>query len=285
MLPKSGWINLFKPSGLSSAAASGKVRRLLFPGGKVGHAGTLDPLASGVLPLAFGSATRLVEYLALESKEYEFTTLFGQKTTTGDKAGDIIGNCDHVPSECEARDVTSLFLGKVRQNPPAFSAIKVNGVRAYAMARAGKEVSLPEREVFISSLELLSYSQTGSARYKVECSSGTYIRSLAEDIAEKLGTFGTVVELLRSRVGPFKSEFSVSLESVNKDLTLPLNFALGHMQCLEIDEEPLKGIKLGKSVLVNSSNSGLTVVCLKSVPVAVGNITESVFHPKKVLLS
>lgn len=278
-----GWINLFKPVGLSSASAVNQTKRLLSLGCKVGHSGTLDPFASGVLPIALGSATRLIEYLSLESKEYEFTILFGKETTTGDNTGEVVRTSSKLPSKAEAQSVASIFLGKTLQRPPAFSAIKVNGKRAYALARSGKEVILPEREISISSLELLNFANQ-EAIYKVVCSTGTYIRSLAVDMSRALGTYGLVTKLLRTKVGPFCLD-SCNPPSPNA-LLLPADFILKDMQSATLTDEELKGVKVGKKVPLNCiSKPGLLAVYSGGDLVAIGEFScDGLFSPKKVLV-
>jgi tRNA pseudouridine55 synthase len=239
-----GWLNLFKPPGISSASLVGTIRRILDSAfgknsHKVGHTGTLDPLASGVLPMAIGKATRLIEYLSSDYKEYSFTIQFGKRTNTGDLEGSIIEENSRVPSLPELRPVIDFFLGKVMQTPPSFSAIKVNGKRAYAIARENKQVTLMERQIEIKSLNLLDYDlHKKEASYATLCSSGTYIRSLAEDIARKLGTCGVVSNLVRTKSGDFDlfnsfDIFSVNCENQLEELLkrlLPLDFILSRME-------------------------------------------------------
>lgn len=280
----SGWLNLYKSPGISSAAFLSTLKRLTSL--KVGHAGTLDPLARGVLPVALGCATRLIEYLSVQTKEYEFTVLFGQETDTGDTSGKVIGLSDRVPSEAELEEIVSSFTGRNFQKPPAFCARKVNGRRAYAIARSGQAVDLPEREIFISSLRLIS-AQNKRATYKVECSTGTYVRSLAKDIAAALGTCAVVEDIYRTRVGPFKVEDCVTnLKEICLSGKLPLSFVLSGLQRFDIESDSLQQVRLGRSIKLESrAQSRLGVLYFEEVPVAVGEFDcNNVFQPRKVFV-
>ncbi|MCP5369133.1 MAG: tRNA pseudouridine(55) synthase TruB [Rickettsiaceae bacterium] len=211
-----GWINLYKPKGISSAKAVAIVKRS-FPQSKVGHTGTLDLEADGVLPIAVGEATKLVCFLMDAPKKYKFTIKFGAKTDTADSAGKIIAKTNHIPEPDECLDVCKDFTGTIKQIPPAYSALKIAGKRAYDLARRGEEVILSEREVTIYNLELVDYCLLKrSATYVCTCSKGTYIRSLAEDISLRLKTLGYVIELTRLSVGKFNLENSLDVANLLK---------------------------------------------------------------------
>ncbi len=212
--PVHGWVILDKPLGLTSTQALGRVRYLL-GAAKAGHAGTLDPLATGLLPLAFGEATKLIPYVMDAPKTYTFTVRWGERRSTDDAEGEVLATSAARPSRSEVDAVLPRFLGTILQTPPAFSALKVAGKRAYALARAGAPPVLPPRPVTLDQLECLDIADRDTARFRVVCGQGTYVRSLARDLAEALGTQGFVAELRRTQVGPFREEEALSLEVLN----------------------------------------------------------------------
>ena len=191
---------------------------------KVGHTGTLDPLATGVLPLLIGKGTSLSKYLVNHDKEYTATIKFGQKTTTGDSEGEIIEAMqvtDKMLEKEKIEEALKSFTGKIKQTPPMYSAIKVNGKKLYEYARKGQEVQIPEREIEIYEIHLIGVSKEAKEiTYKVSCSKGTYIRTLCEDIAKKLGTVGFMKELERTKVGDFKIEDSIKISEIIKNKNL-----------------------------------------------------------------
>ncbi len=206
-----GWLNIYKPKGISSAQAVSVVKKGL-KGAKVGHCGTLDLEAEGVLPLAIGEATKLVRILVDAKKEYVFTLQFGTQTDTADAAGKVINVTSQLPSEEQARNICKSFIGVQLQSPPAFSAIKINGVRSYKLARENLAVTIPSRNIEIYTLDCIDFdAKNNQATYMVECSKGTYIRTLAEDIALSLQSLAFVIELRRTRVGLFTAENAIKL--------------------------------------------------------------------------
>jgi tRNA pseudouridine55 synthase len=208
----SGWLILDKPYDMTSTQAVGKVR-WLFGAKKAGHAGTLDPLATGILPIALGEATKTVPHVQDGEKLYRFTVKWGVATATDDAEGDIIGTSDIRPT---AEAITALlpnFTGDILQTPPAFSAIKIDGERAYDLARAGEVVVLEPRGVTIESFVLVAHSPEQSS-FEVACQKGTYVRALARDLAEALGTKGHVIKLHRAAVGPFTDAISIDLAAL-----------------------------------------------------------------------
>lgn len=209
-----GWLVLDKPLGMSSAQAVGKVKWLLKPQ-KIGHAGTLDPLASGVLPLALGEATKTVAYAMDKRKTYRFGVAWGQSRSTGDAEGEVTAESAVRPTETALRTALPAFTGEIMQAPPAYSAIKINGKRAYERARAGEVVTPEARPVTIHSIEIEEFS-SDSATFLVECGKGTYVRSLAADLARAVGTLGYVSLLRRTRVGKFDEACAISLEKLEK---------------------------------------------------------------------
>ncbi|MGH6729012.1 MAG: tRNA pseudouridine(55) synthase TruB, partial [Sphingomicrobium sp.] len=210
-----GWIILDKPVGLGSTQAVGAVKRALRETGepktRVGHGGTLDPLASGVLPIAIGEATKLAGRMLDATKAYDFTIRFGEQTDSLDLEGKVIATSDVRPAKSEVEAVLARFTGPIEQVPPAFSALKIEGERAYDLARAGKDVELKARQVTIHDLALVSASAE-EATLAATVSKGTYIRSLARDIALALGTVGHVTMLRRTKAGPFTLEQAISLD-------------------------------------------------------------------------
>ncbi|WP_074573404.1 tRNA pseudouridine(55) synthase TruB [Selenomonas ruminantium] len=251
----SGFLNILKPPGMSSHDVVGYVRRVLHTK-KVGHAGTLDPAAAGVLPVAVGTATRLIEYLELTDKTYRAEIKLGIATDSGDDTGKVLTRqtdwSDFDRSTIEA--ALAGFRGKIRQTPPAHSAIKINGQRACDLLRAGQEVEVPSREVTIYRLELLAHSHD-SLLIDCDCSKGTYIRSLCQDIGEALGVPATMSFLLRRRVGDFTAENALTLEELSAagaGALLPADQNLSSMQRFELNPKREKAFCNGLSSTVRN---------------------------------
>jgi tRNA pseudouridine55 synthase len=217
-----GWVVLDKPVGLGSTPAVSRVRRL-FGAQKAGHGGTLDPLASGVLPIALGEATKTVPFVMDGRKEYRFTLKFGEARSTEDSEGEVTATSEVRPTDAAIRGALGAFIGEIEQVPPAFSALKIDGQRAYDLARAGEVVEMKPRRVRIDSLELLARSDRDHADLVVSCGKGTYIRSLGRDLAVALGTVGHLSALRRTAAGPFREEAAISLSKLE---------ALGHIPAL-----------------------------------------------------
>ncbi|WP_295144845.1 tRNA pseudouridine(55) synthase TruB [uncultured Reyranella sp.] len=217
-----GWIVLDKPVGLGSTPAVSRVRRL-FGAQKAGHGGTLDPLASGILPIALGEATKTVPFIMDARKEYRFTLRFGEARSTEDAEGEVTATSDVRPGDSTIGAALPAFLGEIEQIPPAFSALKIDGQRAYDLARAGESVELKSRRVLIERLEMVGRPDRDHADFVVQCGKGTYIRSLGRDLAIALGTVGHLSALRRTVVGPFREEGSISLSKLE---------ALGHIPAL-----------------------------------------------------
>lgn len=252
-----GWIILDKPLGLGSTNAVGAVKRALREAGepktKVGHGGTLDPLATGVLPIALGEATKLAGRLLDATKAYEFTIRFGEQTDTLDGEGQVIATSDVRPSRDELLAVLPDLTGPIEQMPPAYSALKVDGKRAYDLARAGQEVTLQARPVTVHDLTLKSMDQA-SATLTATVSKGTYIRSLARDIAYSVGSVGHVTMLRRTKAGPFTLEPAISLDFLHdaakaRDLTrvvLPLEAGLDDIPALPVTPDQARLLRQGQ---------------------------------------
>jgi tRNA pseudouridine55 synthase len=216
--PLHGWLVLDKPLGLSSAAAVARVRHILKPF-RIGHGGTLDPLATGVLPIALGEATKTVSYAMDGVKTYRFTLQFGEARASDDAEGAVTATSPARPKTRQIIDILPKFIGLIRQRPPVFSAIKVAGRRAYALARAGDAPELEERTIEINELTLVSRPDADHVELAVTCGKGTYVRALARDIAVALGSVGHVAALRRTRVGPFDETQAIGLDNL---------MALGH---------------------------------------------------------
>ena len=209
--PISGWLNVDKPVGPSSSAVVGRVRRAL-GAAKVGHGGTLDPLASGVLPIALGEATKVIGFVVDAEKRYRFTVRWGAARSTDDAEGEVIEESAARPSDAAITAALPAFTGTIEQVPPRFSALKLDGKRAYALARAGEPVELAPRRVEIRELILVERPDADHAVLEVACGKGTYVRSLARDLARTVGTVGHVAALRRLAVGGFRVEAAITLD-------------------------------------------------------------------------
>ena len=274
-----GWIILDKPVGLGSTTAVSAVKRILREAGepktKVGHGGTLDPLASGVLPIALGEATKLAGRMLDATKAYDFTILFGEETDTLDAEGKAIASSDVRPTAEDVHAVLPRFTGPIEQMPPVYSALKVDGKAAYARARAGEQVELKPRQVTIASLELVAATDD-SATLSAAVSKGTYVRSLARDIAHALGTVGHVSYLRRTRAGPFGLDSAISLDFLEeaakaRALTrtvLPLSAALDDIPALPVTSRQAELLRQGQRLAGFPAKPGLCVAVLEEIPVA-----------------
>jgi tRNA pseudouridine55 synthase len=248
-----GWINLHKPKGIGSTPALGAVKRALKPE-KAGHGGTLDPLASGVLPIALGEATKTVAYAMDADKSYDFEVTWGQRRSTDDAEGDVIATSDVRASESQIQGVLSRFVGNITQVPPIYSAIKVDGERAYDLARAGEEIELKSRDVVIYDV-VLTDAKADTARFSVTCGKGMYVRALARDIAQALGTQAFVSELIRTRVGPFTLESAIPLDFFTSEglkdpnaVLQPIQTVLDDISALAVDEAEAARLRRGMAI-------------------------------------
>ena len=280
--PGEGFLAVDKPAGMTSFSVVAAVRRR-FGGVRTGHAGTLDPAASGLLVLALGKATRLLPFMSLEPKRYRFGARFGSQTDTLDADGSVVKSGGRLPEAAELETVLARFTGIITQVPPEFSAVKVGGVRAYKLARQGRRVELAPRRIEIFSLSLLRYDgNSGEASCEVSCSGGTYIRSLARDIAESLGTWGYASSVRRTAAGSFRVDGALAfndLESAEAAL-LPVSEAVREMPRILVTPAQKKKLKQGcdipyeggevtacgnanKVVFAFDDNDDLAAVCTK----------------------
>jgi tRNA pseudouridine55 synthase len=274
-----GWIILDKPLGLGSTQAVSAVKRALREAGepktKVGHGGTLDPLASGVLPIALGEATKVAGRMLDATKAYDFTIRFGEETDTLDAEGDAVRTSDVRPTQAEIEAILPRFTGEIEQVPPAYSALKIEGKPAYTRARAGEEVELKPRRVTIRQLRLQLMGDD-EVTLSATVSKGTYIRSLARDIADALGTVGHVSYLRRTRAGPFGLESAISLDFLNeaakaRDLTravLPLEAALDDIPALPVTPDQAQLLRHGQRLAGFPVRPGLQLATSDGIPVA-----------------
>ena len=253
----SGWICLDKPYDITSTQAVSRVRRI-FNAQKAGHAGALDPLATGILPIALGEATKTVPFLMDADKAYRFTIAWGRTTATFDREGETLAESDVRPSALEVEALLPRFVGEIQQIPPAYSAIKVDGERAYDLARAGEVVELKARPVVIHSARVADASDPDHVTLEIECGKGTYVRAIVRDLAEGLGACGHVSDLRRTRVGGFTEESAVTLELLEEfghkarqsEALLPVETALDDIPALAVTDEDAFRLKQGRSIVL-----------------------------------
>ena len=294
-----GWLVFDKPVGMTSTEAVARVKRL-FNAAKAGHAGTLDPLASGSLPIALGEATKTVSLVMDGRKLYRFTISWGAETTTDDLEGPVAASSDKRPDEAEIRAILPEFTGIITQVPPKFSAIKIGGERAYDLAREGEDVELEPREVTIHRLDLVACPDPDHAEFLAECGKGAYIRALARDMGRRLGTHGHVVALRRLAVGPFAETSMISLEKLEElrhkagasgglgaeEALLSVATALDDIPALAVTERDAVRLKRGQAVILRGRDapvmSGPAYAIFGGLPIALGEVDQGAFNPKRV---
>lgn len=290
----SGWLIVDKPAGLTSSAVVNKVRWAL-DAKKAGHAGTLDPDATGVLAIALGEATKTVPYVTDALKAYIFTVRLGQATNTDDAEGEVIATSDLRPSDDDIKEAISNFIGDIEQVPPQFSAVKVDGERAYKRARDGDEMTLDARPLFVESLLLTDRPDTDHATFEMVCGKGGYVRAIARDLGKALGCLGHVSELRRVWSGPFDAEDGLSLETIDSlakspDLDthlLPVEIALSDLPELKTTAEGATRLQNGNPGMVLASDVEYGDTCWASYDgraVAIGIYKSGELHPTRVLL-
>ena len=292
-----GWILLDKPLGLTSTQAVAKVR-WIFDARKAGHAGTLDPLASGMLPIALGEATKTIPFIVDGAKTYQFTVKWGEERNTDDTEGEVVATSGKCPSDEEIDRVMASYRGVIDQVPPDYSAIKVDGERAYDLARSGETVELKSRQVTIDRFERLEGADSGETRFEVDCGKGTYIRALARDMGRDMGCFGHIVALRRTRVGPYGESQMISLDKLEElrhkdagqhELTenlRPVETALDDIPALAISQTDEASLRNGQAILVRGRDapviSGTAYAVSRGTLVALGEVRSGQLHPKRV---
>ena len=301
--PVSGWLVYDKPVGMGSTDAVSRIKRL-FGAEKAGHAGTLDPLASGMLPIALGEATKTVPYVMDGDKVYRFTVAWGEERTTDDLEGTVAHSSDERPQRQAILDLLPDFTGVIMQVPPRYSAIKIAGERAYDLAREGEIVEIPAREVEIGRLDLVDCPDADHAVFEIECGKGTYVRSLARDFGRRLGCYGHVSELRRTMVDPFEPEDLVTdaeLEAAAgqagetggfaavDELLVDTGAALERLPEPSIGDEAAARIRMGNPVIVRGRDAPIDAeeafATLRGRLVAIGAVEAGMFKPKRVFTS
>lgn len=295
-----GWLNLYKPLGISSFSAIYKVKKK-FNIKKLGHGGTLDPNAEGVLPIAINKTTKLIPFINSNSKKYIFRIKWREQTSTDDAEGEILNVSNKIPDEDEINKIIFSFLGQVDQVPPKASAIKVNGKRAYSILRDKKNFTLRSKKVFLKEILFLG-SNKDTSEFMIECGKGYYVRSLARDIALKLGTFGHVVELKRTKVGNFVDKTSILLDDLLKIGQREFEFNYIHSSISMLDDilayeikekTDLIDLSLGKAIFINhklinkplnSDKKELVFLSYRGSVVSFGKLSGDLFQPNKVLI-
>ena len=296
-----GWINLYKPIGISSFSAIYKIKKK-FNFNKIGHAGTLDPNAEGILPIAVNKATKLIPFINSNLKEYYFKIKWGQQTSTDDAEGEIIKSSSMIPSDENIVKMIDNFVGNISQIPPKASAININGKRAYALLRDKKKFDIDEKKVFLKNIKFLG-SENNTSAFFIECGKGFYVRSLARDLAHKLDTFGHATEIKRTKVGNFSSKSSILLDDLLKIGQSEFEFNCIHSSisllddilAYEIDEKnDLESLSLGKPIFLknkkiikntlNSDKKELVFLSNKGNIISFGKLSDDLFKPKKVLI-
>ncbi|MCX8995590.1 tRNA pseudouridine(55) synthase TruB [Rhizobiaceae bacterium BDR2-2] len=296
----SGWLILDKPVDFGSTEAVSKIK-WLFNAQKAGHAGTLDPLASGMLPIALGDATKTVPYVMDGRKIYEFTVSWGEQRTTDDLEGEVVASSDKRPAKDEIVALLPKYTGTISQIPPQFSAIKIDGERAYDLARDGEAVDIPAREVEIYRLNLIGCPDENTARFEVECGKGTYVRALARDFGRDLGCYGHISDLRRTFVAPFAEEAMVPLadlvaleEIEDRDerlaaldaFLIDTGEALSALPHLAVSEDQAHRLRMGNPIILRGRDAPLSAedawVTARGRLVAIGEIAGGEFRPKRV---
>ncbi len=289
-----GWLVIDKPVGSSSNDAVQKIKRLVGKVNKVGHAGTLDPLAQGVLPIAIGEATKTVQYLMDATKEYEFDVTWGQERTTGDAEGEISAQGGNTPDIKAIEGALPKFIGEIMQMPPIYSALKINGQPAYKLARKGEEVKLSPRKITIEDFALINHDQDqGISKFKVTCGKGTYVRSLAVDIARTLATYGYVSYLKRTRVGNFFINDAIMLanlmnivhnDEIQKHL-LSVTYGLGDILAVEVSADQAKTLRNGVQIFLqdhSQASEQLVQILMQGVLQAIVCMDKGLCKPIRV---
>jgi len=308
--PVHGWLILDKPLEMTSTTAVAVVKRL-FDAQKAGHAGTLDPLATGILPIALGEATKTVSFAVDGEKSYRFTVRWGAETTTDDTEGTVSNRSDRRPAPAEIAALLPRFTGEIMQVPPQFSAIKVDGNRAYDLARDGETVELDPRPVVIERLEAIAHPDAETTVFEADCGKGTYVRAIARDMGRALGCFGHVIALRRTRVGPFNEDDAVTIEEIEaerrpmaqsdaadegaqvplppasgSELLLPVESALASIAEISVSTADAATLARGQAVLIRGRDApvmaGPAYAICKGRIVAIGDLAKGTLQPTRV---
>ena len=301
MISKQGWINLYKPKNITSFKAINSIKKK-FSINKIGHAGTLDPMAEGVLPIAIGKATKLIPYISNMNKEYEFTVTWGIQTTTDDAEGKMLFESSYLPKRKEIEKKIINYIGFISQIPPKVSAVKINGKRAYKLFRENKKFTIQPKKVFIVDLCITDHS-INKTSFKILCGQGFYVRSLARDLAIDLKTYGHISSLKRSKVGKFSEKNSILLDDLLKigqmheeinciSTTISM---LDDILAYEIEEKlDIENLSLGRSIkiderkIINPSSINLDkkniFLFKKGDIVSIGKLDGNLFKPNKILI-
>ena len=301
MTSKQGWINLYKPKNITSFKAINSIKKK-FSINKIGHAGTLDPMAEGVLPIAIGKATKLIPYISNMKKEYEFTVTWGIQTTTDDAEGEILFESSYLPKRKEIEKKIINYIGFISQIPPKVSAVKINGKRAYKLFRENKKFTIQPKKVFIEDLCITDHS-INKTSFKILCGQGFYVRSLARDLAIDLKTYGHISSLKRSKVGKFSEKNSILLDDLLKigqtheeinciSTTISM---LDDILAYEIEEKlDIENLSFGRSIkiderkIINPSSINLDkkniFLFKKGDIVSIGKLDGNLFKPNKILI-
>ena len=281
-----GFLNIYKPQGKTSHDIVAILRRITKIK-QIGHTGTLDPFAEGVLPICIGKATRLIEYLA-DEKAYIGTIQFGKSTTTYDIEGDVVNSSTKKITQTELEDVLTKFLGEIEQYPPIYSAIKVKGKKLYEYARKGEEVKIEPRKVVINKLELKTFNEElQTAELLIECSKGTYIRSIANDIGEELNCYGHLIKLIRTKAGKFEVENAIKLENlenindVEKKIIYPIEYL--DYEKYELNSSEKEKVSHGMKIQIDKPDS-LVILTHQNNLVAVAKIEDKIAKTLKVFI-
>ena len=301
MISKQGWINLYKPKNITSFKAINSIKKK-FSIKKIGHAGTLDPMAEGVLPIAIGKATKLIPYISTMNKEYEFVVTWGAQTTTDDAEGEILFESSYLPKRKEIEKKIINYIGFISQIPPKVSAVKINGKRAYKLFRENKKFTIQPKKVFIEDLCITDHS-INKTSFKILCGQGFYVRSLARDLAIDLKTYGHISSLKRSKVGKFSEKNSILLDDLLKigqtheeinciSTTISM---LDDILAYEIEEKlDIENLSFGRSIkiderkIINPSSINLDkkniFLFKKGDIVSIGKLDGNLFKPNKILI-
>lgn len=284
-----GWLSFDKPLGWTCAKLGAYIKKKLGCR-KIGHIGTLDPLATGVLVFAIDDATKFIPYLVKDSKQYEFTVAWGEQRSTDDAEGEIVKTCSARPDQAQIKSTLTNFLGEIEQTPPIFSAVHVNGVRAYKLARLGQVVDIKKRIIRIDEL-ILNHCDADSASFTVRCGGGTYVRSLARDIAHNLGTLGYVSKLRRTQDGCFNQNSTICIENFDKivhkssitQFLKPIGAVLDDIPAVSVSAEESSDLMFGRAVSGPFNIQGTVSMWLGDNFIGIGIIDAELLKPKRLI--